>query len=65
MTKLYLFTAQSTGNVFKASIAIEANSLVQAQDKFLDWLKKQPVYQHMWNLTFECKELDFYLKGEK
>lgn len=57
MNKLYIFTYESLNNLFKGEIGIESNSLVEAQDKFLEWLRKQPIYHHMWNLQFHAREV--------
>ncbi len=57
MNKLYVFTYESLNNQFKGEIGIESCSLVEAQDKFLEWLRKQPTYQHMWNLQFNAREI--------
>lgn len=57
MNKLYIFDYESIGNIFKGEVAIEANGLVEAQDKFLVWVKKQSVYEHMWSLSFRAREL--------
>ena len=57
MNKLYIFDYESIDNIFKGEVAIEANGLVEAQDKFLVWVKKQSVYPHMWSLSFRAREL--------
>lgn len=57
MNKLYIFDYESIGNIFKGEVAIEANGLVEAQDRFLVWVKKQSVYEHMWSLSFRAREL--------
>lgn len=57
MTKLFIFNYESIGNIFSGEVAIEASSLVEAQDKFLAWIKKQSVYQHMWSLSFRAREI--------
>lgn len=44
----------SPGNIATdRKLIIRAESIVEAQDKFLDWIKKQPIYQHMWSLNFK------------
>ena len=55
--KAYLFTYESKDNIFKGKICIQAENIVSAQDEFLDWLKKQLVYQHLWRLSFEVEEI--------
>ncbi len=55
--KTYLVTYESSKNCFKGSLAVEAVDLVMAQDKFFSWLKRQPVYTHMWDLTINIDEI--------
>ena len=55
--KLYIFDYSSEGNIFSGEICIEAEGLVEAQDKFFDWVKKQKTYQHMWQLSFRASEV--------
>ena len=59
MNNLYVFKYESVGNVFTGELAISANSLVEAQDSFFTWIKRQPVYQHMWNLHFQIREIHY------
>lgn len=54
--KLYIFDYSSEGNIFSGEICIEAEGLVEAQDKFFAWLKKQQTYQRMWRLSFKARE---------
>jgi hypothetical protein len=51
----YIVDWSSSGNIEKGTVVVTANSISEAQDKFWDWLREQPVYQHMWNLTFSIK----------
>ena len=55
--KLYIFDYSSEGNIFSGEVCIEAEGLVEAQDKFIDWVKKQKTYQHMWRLSFKAREV--------
>ena len=55
--KLYIFDYSSEGNIFSGEVCIEAEGLVEAQDKFFDWVKKQKTYQHMWRLSFKAREV--------
>jgi hypothetical protein len=54
--KAYIVDWSSVGNIDKGTVVVTAKSISEAQDKFLDWLREQPVYQHMWNLTFSIEE---------
>ena len=54
--KAYIVDWSSAGNVDKGTVVVTANSISEAQDKFWEWLKKRPVYQHMWILTFAIKD---------
>lgn len=55
--KLYIFDYFSEGNLFSGEVCIEAKGLVEAQDKFIAWVKKQQTYQHMWQLSFKAREV--------
>ena len=55
--KLYIFDYFSENNLFSGEVCIEAKGLVEAQDKFFDWVKKQQTYQHMWGLSFRAREV--------
>jgi hypothetical protein len=54
--KAYIVDWSSLGNIDKGTVVIIAKSIPEAQDKFWDWLREKPVYQHMWNLTFSIEE---------
>lgn len=57
MENTYLVNYLSKNNIFEGKVVISAKNLVEAQDKFFDWLKKQPVYQYMWNLSISIEEI--------
>lgn len=42
-----------------AEVIVRAENPVQAQDKFFEWLRRQPVYRHMWAMSMEMMEVDF------
>jgi hypothetical protein len=54
--KAYIVDWSSSRNIDKGTVVVTANSIAEAQDKFLAWLREQPVYQHMWSLTFSIEE---------
>jgi hypothetical protein len=54
--KAYIVYWSSVRNIGKETVVVTAKSISEAQDKFLGWLREQPVYQHMWNLTFSIEE---------
>lgn len=56
--KAYIVDWHSARNVDEGTVVVTANTISEAQDKFLEWLKEQPVYQHMWRLEFSIKESD-------
>lgn len=56
--KTYLITYESKSNLFKGRLCIPADNLVQAQDKFWAWLRRQDVYQHLWRLEFDIEEIE-------
>ncbi len=47
----------SQSNVFKGVLHVEAMTISDAQDKFLTWLREQPSYTHLWQLSFEFVEI--------
>jgi hypothetical protein len=47
----------SANNVFKGVLHVEAFTIADAQDKFLAWLREQPTYTHLWQLSFEFVEI--------
>jgi len=53
----FVATYNSDRNLFKGQVHISAVSVGEAQDKFFDWLKKQSVYPHMWNLSVNLEEI--------
>ncbi len=55
--KTFIVNYQSNKNLFKGKRVIQAFELIEAQNKFLDWLKTQPVYSYMWQLQFEFEEI--------
>lgn len=56
--KLYIFSYTSYNNLFNGEIVFKASSIADAQDKFFSWVKMQPVYPHMWRLSFQAREVD-------
>jgi hypothetical protein len=55
--KTFIVQYKSDKNLFKGKRVIQAYELTEAQNKFLNWLKTQPVYSHMWQLNFELEEI--------
>jgi hypothetical protein len=53
----FVATYKSERNLFKGQVHISALSIGEAQDKFFDWLKKQSVYPHMWNISVDFVEI--------
>ena len=53
----FTVTYSSQNNVFKGVLHVEANTISDAQDKFLAWLRNQPSYTHLWQLSFEFVEI--------
>lgn len=53
----FTVTYSSQNNVFKGVLHVEANIISEAQDKFLAWLREQPSYTHLWQLSFEFVEI--------
>jgi hypothetical protein len=60
--KTFIVSYDSNGNVvIKKTVVIRANSLSEAQDRFFEWLRKHPIYPHMWQLTISVKQIDDFL----
>ncbi len=53
----FIVSYTSTHNVFKGHLHVRANTVSEAQDKFLAWLREQPSYTHLWQLTFVFDEI--------
>lgn len=51
-------TYASPNNMFSGKLAINADNLVPAQDKFFAWLKEQEVYNHMWEINIKFEQLE-------
>lgn len=47
----------SHNNIFKGVLHVEAYTISDAQDKFLSWLRQQPTYTHLWQLSFVFEEI--------
>jgi hypothetical protein len=56
--KTFSVTWDSPGNLDKGTVIVRAVNIVEAQDKFLAYLKKHSVYKHMWRLSFAITEID-------
>jgi hypothetical protein len=53
----FICTYSSERNMFKGMVHIKANTVAEAQDKFLRWVKEQSSYMHMWQLSFSLEEI--------
>lgn len=53
----FTVTYSSQNNIFKGVLHVKANTISEAQDKFLAWLREQPSYTHLWQLSFEFVEI--------
>lgn len=53
MQKVYVFKYSSSANLFNGHLAVNAETLTEAQDKFFCWLREQNVYSHLWKLEFD------------
>lgn len=56
--RTFIAEASSPGNAWKGKVVIRAANIVEAQDKFFAWLRKQEVYTHMWKLHMDIYEGD-------
>jgi hypothetical protein len=57
LMKTFIVHYNSNKNLFKSKRVIQAYELTEAQTKFLNWLKDQPVYSHLWQLEFQFEEV--------
>jgi len=55
--KTFVVEYESLGNLLNGEMVIHAPNLVYAQDRFIEWLKLQSQYQHLWNLRFKFREV--------
>lgn len=55
--KHFLANYSSDGNLEKGQIHIQAKNIVEAQNKFFDYLEKTELYGHMWNLNLNIVEI--------
>lgn len=55
--KTYIAYYESPGNLDKGELVIRASRPSEASTKFFDWLKEQPLYEHMWNLNMSIREI--------
>jgi hypothetical protein len=53
----FIVSYNSAGNLFKGHVHVSATTVSEAQDKFLNWLRNQPTYAHLWDLSFVVKEI--------
>lgn len=58
MQKNFVCKYESESNLFQGSIFVQAGSIAEAQDKFFDWLRLQPVYSHMWRISTKFEEIE-------
>lgn len=56
--KVYVAKYRSASNLEEGEVVIEAANISEAQDKFFFWLKSRPLYQHMWRLNVEFREVE-------
>jgi hypothetical protein len=57
--KTYQVDWQSEGNIDGGRVIVFAAFIAEAQDKFFAWLRKRPVYKHMWKLNVVFTEVDY------
>lgn len=55
--KLFEVKWSSTGNLEKGCVIVRAINIVEAQNKFWLYMQKQPVFEHMWQLSFKFIEI--------
>lgn len=59
MVKHFVVMYSSAGNTeVGKKVYIKANTLAETQDQFFEYLKKTPLYSHMWNLSMSVEEIE-------
>ena len=53
----FIVSYNSANNLFKGRLHVKACTLADAQDKFLQWLREQQQYPHLWQLSFLFEEI--------
>jgi len=56
MMETYIAHYNSDGNIFEGKVAIDAESPSEAMDKMFEWIKKQPVWPHLWKINISLYE---------
>jgi len=56
--RVYVAKYSSEGNIEKGEVVIGAGNISEAQDEFFVWLKDKSLYQHMWKLNVEFREVE-------
>lgn len=57
--RYYVCEYMSPGNMSEPrEVLIEGNDLTEAQDRFFKYLKSTVLYQHMWKLTMDIREIE-------
>lgn len=58
--KWYMATYKSDGNIgsYQTVLVGKFATLPEAQTAFFDWLSKQSVYNHLWNLEVKFSSFD-------
>lgn len=57
MVKHFVAKYSSAGNKQGGEVYIRAENLVEAQDKFFEFLRGTPMYSHMWHLEVSLREI--------
>jgi hypothetical protein len=56
--KQFIATYESERNIFKGELCIDAEFHEEAMGKFFEWLKKQPVWSHLWRVNISLREVE-------
>ena len=56
--RVFVAKYSSRGNLDEGEVVIEAKNISEAQDKFFIWMRNRPLYQHMWKLNVEFREVE-------
>ena len=56
--KIYAAHYDSTANLFKGTLAIEAEDHKEAMLKFFKWVQTKEVWGHLWRINVNIQEVE-------
>ena len=55
----YVVRWSSEGNFSEGTVIVLGDNLEEAQNNFWKYIQKQPIFSHMWNLSFKMEKAEF------